>query len=344
VTRALHHAAPYLTQQDYETYTVDQHAIWAELIERRWPQVEKFGCEEYLAGYAAIGLDSHKLPELATITGRLIPLTGWSTTPVSGFLPGPAFFEMLAARHFPSTIWLRQRGSLEYTPEPDIFHDVFGHVPMHAQPIFADFLQHYGEICARTDDASVLERLGRVFWYTVEFGLIRQKGKLKIFGSGVISSHGESLNVIEGRCQVRRFELNEVLNTPVKVDEVHQVLFVIDSFDQMYDALLEAEKRLTSSRGNTGRSISVGFEWRLSKKWKVEKRRAARRFTFANPAAATKFVKEIGEAAEKHRHHPELEIVKEIVTISLSYSQSLSGRDVELAQFIDKIASAYWGL
>jgi len=160
---------------------------------------------------------------------------------VSGFLPAPAFFEMLAARMFPTTTWLRSRDSLEYTPEPDIFHDVFGHVPMHAHRVFADFLQHYGSVCARIEDQGLLEQLGRLFWYTVEFGLIRQEGTIKVYGSGVISSHRECSNVIEGGCEVRDFQLEEVLRTPVRVDRIHKLLFAIESFDQLYEAMHAAE-------------------------------------------------------------------------------------------------------
>jgi len=237
------YAAPYLARQSYERYTEDEHATWAELVRRRTPQIEQFACKEYLDGCQLIGIEEARLPNLKGISERLMPRTGWKTTPVSGFLPAPAFFEMLANREFPSTTWLRDRSSLEYTPEPDIFHDVFGHVPMHAHQVFADFLERYGALCAATQDAEVLEQLGRLFWYTVEFGLIWQEGELKMFGSGIISSHGESSNVLEGRCEVRRFELEAVLGTAVKVDEIHKALFAIDSFDQMYEALLETESR-----------------------------------------------------------------------------------------------------
>jgi phenylalanine-4-hydroxylase len=162
---------------------------------------------------------------------------------VSGFLPAGAFFEMLAARKFPTTVWLRSRDSLDYIPEPDIFHDVFGHVPMHSHPVFADFLQHYGSVCAQIEDHLVLERLGRLFWYTVEFGIMRCGGKIKVYGSGVISSHGECTNVIEGGCRVKAFDLDTVLDTPVKVDELQRVLFAIESFEQIYEAMREAEER-----------------------------------------------------------------------------------------------------
>lgn len=248
-------AAPYLIEQKYSEYTAEQHQVWQELVRRRWPQIEAHACKEYLEGYQIIGLQQDQLPNLASISSILGPRTGWSTTPVSGFLPAQAFFEMLAARKFPTTTWLRSRDSLEYIPEPDIFHDVFGHVPMHAHRVFADFLQHYGSVCVRLNDQDLLEQLGRLFWYTVEFGLIRQGETIKVYGSGVISSHGECTNVIEGGCKVRDFELEEVLRTPVRVDRIHSVLFAIESFDQLYEAMHAAEnwaeQRLLQS--HTGR-------------------------------------------------------------------------------------------
>ena len=238
------HAAPYLIHQDYDAYTDERHSVWAELVRRVLPEVEKHAANEYLDGFQIIGLQRDRLPDLKAVSARLRPRTGWNSVPVSGFLPAPAFFEMLAARRFPTTTWLRSRESLEYTPEPDIFHDVFGHVPMHAHRVFADFLQHYGRVCAGIEDQDVLERLGRLFWYTVEFGLIRQNNEIKVYGSGLISSHGECMNVIEGKCAVHDFTLDEVLDTPVKVDEFQKLLFAVNSFDQIYEAMHEAEQRV----------------------------------------------------------------------------------------------------
>ena len=237
-------AASFLIEQDYAAYTAGQHAVWAELVSRRMPQIRQHGAAEYLDGFEFLQLPYDRLPNLAAISARLEPRTGWRATPVSGFMPGPAFFEMLAARRFPTTTWLRSRDSMEYTPEPDIFHDVFGHVPMHAHPVFADFLGHYGQVCSRIEDEAILERLGRVFWYTVEFGLIRQGGDVKVYGSGLISSDGECTNVLRGGCEVRPFQLDEVLRTPVKVDEMHHLLFAIESFDEIYEAMHLLEARI----------------------------------------------------------------------------------------------------
>jgi len=241
----LHVATPYLIEQTWDDYTPEQHAIWAELVTRRMPQLREHACREYLDGFHQIGLREDKLPNLSEVSALLQPRTGWQSTPVSGFLPAAAFFEMLAARMFPTTTWLRSRDSMEYTPEPDIFHDVFGHVPMHAHSVFANFLESYGKICAglmaRPD---ALERMGRLFWFTVEFGLIRQDGEIKVYGSGLISSHGECTRVLAGGCQVKDFDLDAVLNQAFQTSEMQPVLYAVESFDQIYEATKEAEKRL----------------------------------------------------------------------------------------------------
>jgi len=238
-------AAPYLIEQDFAAYTPEQHAIWSELVGRRMPQLEEHASSVYLDGFNLIGLKPDHLPNLTEVTRRLQPRTGWSSTPVSGFLPADAFFEMLGARKFPTTTWIRSRDAMEYTPEPDIFHDVFGHVPMHAHPVFADFLEHYGKVCAALTDPEDLERMGRLFWFTVEFGVIREQGKVKVYGSGLISSHGECTHVVEGsKVEIRDFKLADVLDTVVNVSEMQPVLYAIESYEQIYEATKEAELRL----------------------------------------------------------------------------------------------------
>jgi phenylalanine-4-hydroxylase len=238
-------AAPYLIEQDWNAYMPEQHAVWQELVERRMPQLREHACAEYLDGFEQIGLRAEQLPDLKAISRRLTPRTGWASTPVSGFLPAAAFFEMLAARMFPTTTWLRARESMDYTPEPDIFHDVFGHVPMHAHPVFADFLEHYGKVCAAAiDDPDALERLGRLFWFTVEFGVIRQSGQLKVYGSGLISSHGECSRVLAGGCEIRDFDLDHVLNQEMQTSAMQPVLYAVESFEQIYEAAKAAESRL----------------------------------------------------------------------------------------------------
>jgi phenylalanine-4-hydroxylase len=237
---------PYLIEQDWAGYTPEQHAIWTELVSRRMPQLEEHACAEYLDGFQQIGLQMDRLPVLADVSARLEPRTGWNSTAVSGFLPADAFFEMLAARRFPTTTWIRGRDAMEYTPEPDIFHDVFGHVPMHAHPVFADFLEHYGKVCAALTSAEDLERMGRLFWFTVEFGVIRERGGIKVYGSGLVSSHGECTRVVEqgAGVEVRKFNLEQVLDEPVDTGAMQKVLYAIESFEQIYEATKEAESRL----------------------------------------------------------------------------------------------------
>src|SRR5580698_1166675 len=238
-------AESFLIQQDWSIYTPDQHAVWAELVSRRMPQLEEHACSEYLDGFDQIGLREDSIPNLAEVNKRLGPRTGWNATPVSGFLPPDAFFEMLGARQFPTTTYIRSREAMEYTPEPDIFHDVFGHVPMRAHPVFADFLQHYGRVCAGLmHDKEKLEKMGRLFWFTVEFGVIRQKGKVRLYGSGLISSHGEGTHVIEGKPEIRDLNLDLVLEQKFLVSEEQKVLYAVESFEQIYEAAQQAEKRL----------------------------------------------------------------------------------------------------
>jgi len=238
-------ALPFLIQQDWAAYAPEQHATWAELVRRCLPQLRQYACQEYLDGFQLIGLREDSIPDLSAVSAKLEPRTGWNSTPVSGFLPTDAFFEMLAARRFPTTTWLRDKKSLEYTPEPDIFHDVFGHVPMHAHPVFAEFLHEYGRVCAgMLDRKEDLERLGRLFWFTVEFGVIREQGKIKVYGSGLISSHGECTYVVEGGPEIREFNLDQVLEHKFSVSEMQPVLYAVESFQQIYEAAREAERRL----------------------------------------------------------------------------------------------------
>ena len=241
-------AQPYLIEQDWAAYTPEQHAVWRELVSRRMPELEKHACAEYLDGFEQIGLRADTIPELASVNRRLGPRTGWCARPVSGYLPAPAFFEMLASRQFPTTTGIRSMDSLEYIPEPDIFHDVFGHVPMHAHPVFADFLAHYGQVCTQLTDEQDLVKMGRLFWFTVEFGIIRQNGEIKLYGSGLISSHGEARYVIEGgpkgTPEIRDFDLEAVLEQEFSISEMQPLLYAVESFEQIYEATKEAERRL----------------------------------------------------------------------------------------------------
>jgi phenylalanine-4-hydroxylase len=244
---ALIEAKPFLIEQDYTSYTSDHHALWSELVERRMAQLERCACREYLEGWHALGLERKRIPRLAEVSGRLEMRTGWRVQPVSGFMPARAFFEMLAARQFPTTTWLRNRESMDYTPEPDILHDALGHLPMFAEQSFADAVAEYGRVCYAMEDDEKLERMGRLFWYTFEFGLIRQEGAVKVYGSGVASSQQECTNVLSGGCEIRDFSVAAVLGTMVKVDEIHKLLFAINSFAEILSAVGVAREIVENS-------------------------------------------------------------------------------------------------
>jgi phenylalanine-4-hydroxylase len=234
-------ARPFLIEQDYSAYTPDQHALWSELVARRMAQLEQCACREYLEGWHALAL-GEQIPHMPEVSRRMFQRTGWRVQPVSGFMPARAFFEMLAARQFPATTWLRSRQSMDYTPEPDMLHDALGHLPMFADQSFADAVAEYGRVCHAIESEEQLERMGRLYWYTFEFGLIRQHGQVKVYGSGVASSQQECTNVLNGGCEIRDFSVAEVLNTTVKVDEIHKRLFAIQSFAEILPAVAEARK------------------------------------------------------------------------------------------------------
>jgi phenylalanine-4-hydroxylase len=236
-------APEFLVEQQWSAYGSDQHEAWRLLYARRMALLATTGSAVYLEGIDRIGLEPARLPDLAAVNRRLVPLTGWSALAVSGFMPADQFFAALAERQFPTTVTIRGKDSLEYITEPDIFHDVFGHVPLHADPVFADYLQDFGRLAATTRDPRALDLLGRLFWFTVEFGLVREAGEVKVYGSGLISSSKDAENALSEGAERRPFSLDAVFAQPVRTDEIQRVLFVLDSFEQLFAATAEARRR-----------------------------------------------------------------------------------------------------
>ena len=231
-------------QQHWSEYTPEQHGVWQTLYRRRMEHLETCGSRVYLDGARAIGLEPERIPDLAAMNDRLAPRTGWNAVAVSGFLPAQQFFECLAERRFPTTVTIRPPDSLDYIPEPDIFHDVFGHVPLHADPVFADYLQTFGQLASHARSDEDRERMTRLFWFTVEFGLVLEAGQIKAYGSGLISSHGDCRNALSPACRKRPFSLEAVFTQDFEIDHVQPILFVLDSFDQLFEATQEAKRRL----------------------------------------------------------------------------------------------------
>lgn len=234
----------FLTTQDWEAYSEENHAVWGILYERRMAQLRQNGSRLFLQGAETIALRQDSVPDLAEVNARLDPRTGWNAVPVKGFIPARDFFRCLSERRFPTTVIVRSREQLDYLPEPDIFHDVFGHVPLHADPIFADFLQQFGAVAARARTDEETTQMARLFWFTVEFGLVREDGQVKVYGSGLISSHGDAANALGPKCDRRPFSLDAVINQPFEIDHFQDVLFVVEAFDQLFDAVREMEARV----------------------------------------------------------------------------------------------------
>ena len=225
-------------RQEWSAYTADNHRVWQTLYDRRMEHLEKHAAGAFLEGIKVIGLQRDRIPNLDEMNARLEPKTGWRAVPVKGFLEPKLFFESLARRRFPTTVTIRPATSLDYIPEPDIFHDVFGHVPLHAHPVFADFLQRFGQAAADAGDEHT-EAFTRLFWFTVEFGLSRERSETKVYGSGLISSHGDCLNALSDKCLKRRFTLRDVITQPFAIDDLQPVLFAVESFGELFSAVEE---------------------------------------------------------------------------------------------------------
>ncbi len=236
---------PIFIDQNYLGYTAENQQTWQRLFTRQRARLEASATSVFLEGAERIALGPGSIPDLSKINTRLTPITGWRSRAVPGYIPPHAFFACLAERCFPTTVVIRPAQSIGYLPEPDIFHDVFGHVPLHADPFFSDFLQVFGEAAFRARDPEHLLRLTRLFWFTVEFGLIRERGELKLYGSGLISSPEEAARALESD-SVRHlpFDLETVCETPFEIDHFQPVLFVLEDFAQLRDAMASYADKL----------------------------------------------------------------------------------------------------
>lgn len=253
-------ALPEFVEQDYAAYDAEAHDVWRILYERRMRTLRDTGSAVFLEGIERIGLASDRVPDLADVNRRLAARTGWAAVGVRGFIPAKQFFRCLSERRFPTTLIVRPRAQLDYLPEPDIFHDVFGHVPLHSHPVFADFLQRFGAVAARARTEEETTAMARLFWFTVEFGLIRERGETRIYGSGLISSHGDAANALGPSCDRRAFDLDAVLAQPFAIDRLQDVLFVVDSFDELFDAVTRAGAKLASGDLSAGATTGGGGE------------------------------------------------------------------------------------
>jgi phenylalanine-4-hydroxylase len=257
---------PELLVQPYHGYTQENHDTWRILYERMWPKWERYANEYFLKGVRSLCFDPDEIPRLDDVNNFLTKLTGFRTKAVGGYIPAFRFFDCLRNREFPTTITIRDVNRLDYLPEPDIFHDVAGHVPMHTDLAFAETLVRFGE-CAHTaaelvagmrDEHAKLERLNsiikamaRFFWFTIEFGLMRSKEGLKVYGSGLLSSFGEISHAIDSP-DVQRYpiQLEWAINQSFEINHYQPLLFIVDSFDHLYSLVDRLEQWMREGKLN----------------------------------------------------------------------------------------------
>jgi phenylalanine-4-hydroxylase len=226
-------------EQPWASYTREDHATWATLFERQREILVHRACREFIDNQHEFGMSPDAIPRFDDLNRVLKKATGWVLIGVEGLLPELTFFEHLANRRFPVTWWIRKPEQIDYISEPDLFHDLFGHVPLLLNPVFADYMEAYGKggVKAHGIGAEALVNLTRLYWYTVEFGLIKQSDGLRIYGSGIVSSKGESIHCLESPAPNRLgFDMQRIMRTRYRIDTYQKTYFVIDSFEQLMDA------------------------------------------------------------------------------------------------------------
>jgi phenylalanine-4-hydroxylase len=223
--------------QNWPSYSAQEHDRWRRLFERQARLLPGRACAAFLEAKGKLELSGEGIPDFAILSEKLSALTGWRVAPVAGLIPDEAFFDHLANRRFPAGAFIRPEAELDYLEEPDVFHDVFGHVPLLANPVYAQFLEAYGKGGRRALERGQLHNLARLYWYTVEFGLIESPQGLRIFGAGIMSSPAETIFALENSSPNRvGFDLERIMRTKYLIDDFQQSYFVIDSFEKLLHA------------------------------------------------------------------------------------------------------------
>ena len=228
--------ADWTIEQGWERYTAAQHATWKTLFERQTRLLPGRACDEFVQGMRDLPIGAEQIPDFRRLSDVLMKRTGWQVVAVPGLVPDEVFFEHLAHRRFPAGHFIRKPHELDYLEEPDVFHDVFGHVPMLMNPVIADYIQAYGEGGLRAQRLGKLANLARVYWYTVEFGLLQQSDGLRIYGAGIASSYTESVFALDDDSPNRiRFDLERVMRTHYRIDDFQESYFVIGHLDELLE-------------------------------------------------------------------------------------------------------------
>jgi phenylalanine-4-hydroxylase len=227
--------ADYTCPQNFAAYTAADHDTYRRLYERQSALLPGLASEAFIAALPSLGIKDH-IPRFEEINERLYKTTGWEIVAVPGLIPEVPFFTLLANRKFPVTDWIRTPAEFDYIVEPDIFHDLFGHVPLLFNPVFADYVQRYGQGGLKAQGLGACEMLSRLYWYTIEFGLILEAGGLRAYGAGILSSSGELPYAVQSPVPQRLpLQLERTMRTRYKIDTYQQTYFVIDSFEQLFD-------------------------------------------------------------------------------------------------------------
>ena len=222
--------------QGWHNYTPQEHAVWKTLFERQSKLLPGRACDEFVRGMQDLPIGPDQIPNFEQLSETLSQRTGWQIVAVPGLVPDDVFFEHLAHRRFPAGHFIRKPHELDYLEEPDVFHDVFGHVPMLMNPAIADYIQAYGEGGLRAKRLGVLEKLARVYWYTVEFGLVKQPGGLRVYGAGIASSATETVFSVEDDSPNRvAFDLERVMRTNYRIDDFQESYFVLDNLNDLLE-------------------------------------------------------------------------------------------------------------
>lgn len=228
--------ADWTIDQGWADYTPAEHAVWKTLFERQSRLLPGRACDEFVDGMKNLPIGPAQIPDFRELSEVLMERTGWQVVAVPGLVPDEVFFEHLAHRRFPAGHFIRKPHELDYLEEPDVFHDVFGHVPMLMNPAIADYIQAYGEGGLRAQKLGVLDKLARVYWYTVEFGLLQQADGLRVYGAGIASSYTETVFALEDASPNRiAFDLERVMRTHYRIDDFQESYFVIDNLDKLLE-------------------------------------------------------------------------------------------------------------
>jgi len=233
-------------QQQYERYTNDDHAVWRILFERQCENLRGKVWSRYYECLQLAGLNAQAVPEFSSLDKNLLALTGWSIEVVKGIIPVREFIQLLHERRFCSSTWLRRRDQLDYLEEPDMFHDIYGHIPLLADAQYADFIHRFAELGMKhLHEPAALPLLDRFYWFTIEFGLLREQTELRIYGAGLISSYGEAQHVYTDKIELRPFDVHGIMHTPFRNDQVQNLYFVLENMEQLWSSLEEADRVIT---------------------------------------------------------------------------------------------------